>query len=152
MHPADLETFVGDALGRLPLPRAPQTLLPRVLAAVQHWAGRPWYARAWFTWPVAWQVASVAALALIVGAGAMLVPSAQAAADAAASGIASGITTSMASAGPMSDAAALAHRGGVTINALRILWRTLVEPIVPYAFALVMLMCLASAAFATALN
>ena len=34
------------------LPRAPHTLLPRVLAAVQAWAQRPWYERAWFTWPL----------------------------------------------------------------------------------------------------
>jgi hypothetical protein len=148
VQPADLESLVERELRQLPLPRAPHTLLPRVLAAVQHWAGRPWYARAWFTWPLAWQAVSIAALVLIVAAGAMLVPSAQAAAGRAASGI----TASIASAGPISEAAALARRAEVTINALRILWRALVEPMVPYAFALVMLMCLASAAFATALN
>jgi hypothetical protein len=62
----DLERRVHDELRRLPAPRAPQTLLPRVLAAVEAWATRPWYARAWFTWPLGWQIASVAALALAV--------------------------------------------------------------------------------------
>ena len=63
MDPADLETFVDGELRRLPLPRAPQTLLPRVLAAVEQWRERPWYARAWFTWPLAWQSGRSAALA-----------------------------------------------------------------------------------------
>lgn len=55
----DLERRMRDELGRLPSPPAPATLLPRVLAAVDAWVGRPWYARAWFTWPLAWQAASV---------------------------------------------------------------------------------------------
>ena len=144
MHPADLETLVDERLRRLPLPRAPQTLLPRVLAAVQQWAERPWYARAWFTWPPAWQAVSVAVLVLIVGAGAMLIPSAQAAAGAAAS--------TLASAGPIGEAAAVARRAEVSVNAVRILWRALVEPFAGYALALVMVMGLACAAFAEALN
>src|ERR1700736_1870656 len=74
MHPVDLETLVDRELRQLPLPRAPHTLLPRVLAAVQAWAQRPWYERAWFTWPLAWQMASVSALILIVCAGAALLP------------------------------------------------------------------------------
>jgi hypothetical protein len=144
MHPADLETFVDGKLKERPMPRAPRTLLPRVLAAVQEWTLRPWYTRAWLAWPPGWQVASIAALVLLLVAGAMLIPSAQAAAGAAAS--------TLASAGPMSEATAIARRAEVTINAVRVLWRALGEPFVPYAFALVMLMCLACATFATALN
>jgi hypothetical protein len=139
MHPADLETFVDSELKRLPLPRAPETLLPRVLAAVQHWAQRPWYSREWFTWPLAWQAASVAALVLIIGAGAMVIPGAQTAAAALSSG-------------PIGGVAAIARRAEVTFNAARILWRAIAEPLVPYGFALVMLMCLACAVCATALN
>jgi hypothetical protein len=60
----DLERRVHDELRRLPAPLAPGTLLPRVLAAVDAWARRPWYARAWFTWPIGWQTASIALLAL----------------------------------------------------------------------------------------
>ena len=60
----DLEQRMRDELARLPSPIAPATLLPRVLAAVDAWARRPWYARAWFTWPLGWQVVSV----LLVGA------------------------------------------------------------------------------------
>jgi hypothetical protein len=62
----ELERRVHDELRRLPGPFAPHTLLPRVLAAVDAWANRPWYARAWFTWPLGWRLASVAALAFAV--------------------------------------------------------------------------------------
>ena len=60
----ELEQRVHEELRRLPSPLAPGTLLPRVLAAVDAWANRPWYARAWFTWPLGWQIASVAFVAL----------------------------------------------------------------------------------------
>ncbi len=56
----DLRAIVDRELRRLPTPRAPETLLPRVLAAVDAWTRRPWYTRAWFTWPAAWRAASVA--------------------------------------------------------------------------------------------
>src|SRR6478752_931002 len=62
----DLEALASRELRRLPLPRAPQTLLPRVLAAVDAWARRPWYMRAWFTWPLGWQGASLALVAFAV--------------------------------------------------------------------------------------
>jgi hypothetical protein len=62
----ELERRVHDEIRRLPDPLAPGTLLPRILAAVDAWANRPWYARAWFTWPLAWQAVSVALVALAV--------------------------------------------------------------------------------------
>ena len=62
----DLERRVQEELRRLPSPMAPGTLLPRVLAAVDAWASRPWYARAWFTWPIGLRLASVAALAFAI--------------------------------------------------------------------------------------
>ena len=62
----DLRAIVDRELRRLPTPRAPETLLPRVLAAVDAWARRPWYTRAWFMWPAAWRLVSVALLALLV--------------------------------------------------------------------------------------
>jgi len=59
----ELEQHVHEELRRLPAPLAPHTLVPRILAAVEAWANRPWYARAWFTWPLGWQVVSVVLLA-----------------------------------------------------------------------------------------
>ena len=70
----DLERRVHEELRRLPAPLAPSTLLPRVLAAVDALAGRPWYARAWFTWPLAWQLTSAVALTLAVYGTWMLPP------------------------------------------------------------------------------
>ena len=67
MTPADddLETRIDRALRRLPPPRAPQTLLPRVMAAVDAWNQRPWYTRAWFVWPLAWRIASIVPVAVL---------------------------------------------------------------------------------------
>lgn len=117
---ADLEQRVDRELRRLPPPRAPHTLLPRVLAAVEAWVNRPWYTRAWFTWPLGWQVASVALLALAI-AGVWMLPPA-----------------------PPSVV--------VTTNAGRVLWRTMIEPFLAYAFVIVVIMCLACAAFGAALS
>jgi len=61
----DLQMLADRALRDLPLPRAPHTLLPRVMAAVDAWTRRPWYTRAWFTWPLQWQIVSVAAIAAL---------------------------------------------------------------------------------------
>lgn len=116
----DLERRVDGGLRRLPPPLAPDTLLPRVLAAVDEWARRPWYTRAWFTWPAGWQAASIAALVLVAVAAWMLPPA------------------------PPSLV--------VTGNAGRVLWRTIVEPFLAYAFGIVVLMCLACAAFGVALT
>ena len=76
MTPADdeLEALVERELRRLPPPRAPQTLLPGVMRAVQQWMHRPWYTRAWFAWQARWRVASFAPLLLLVYLGWRLPP------------------------------------------------------------------------------
>ena len=125
------------------MPRAPHTLLPRVLAAVQAGAQRPWYERAWFTWPLGLQIASIAALILIVGGGAVLLPETLAAAGAAASTFTARV---------MEDVAPVAQLAEATTNAARVIWRALLEPVVVYAFAIVLLMWLACAAFGAALT
>ena len=116
----DLERSLQHELRRLPSPMAPDTLLPRVLAAVDAGARKPWYSRAWFTWPLGWQIASIVALA-ILGVGLWMLPPA-----------------------PPSLF--------VTTNDGRVLWRTMVEPFLFYAFGIVVLMCLACAAFGAALS
>jgi hypothetical protein len=64
MTPDDLERLVDRALADLPTPRAPRSLRPRVLAAVEP---VPIIGRPWFTWPWAAQVGSiVASLAIVV--------------------------------------------------------------------------------------
>src|SRR5258706_15102749 len=115
MHPVDLETLVDRELRQLPAPRAPHTLLPRVLAAVQQWSQRPWYTRAWFTWPAAAQIASAAALTLIVLGSALLIANAE---------IAGGRT----SARLLSGVAPSAQRAEATINPRRVVWHPLIDP------------------------
>ena len=141
MTPDDLERLADRELRRLPSPRAPQTLLPRVMAAVEAWAGRPWYSRAWFTWPFGWQAASVAALALLVAGGVFFAPRVELAVSGA-------IATLQILAGGVADVAPVE----TTAHSARILWRTLLEPLATYALVVVVLMVLACAVFGTALN
>ena len=141
MNEQDLERLTHRELQRLPPPRAPHNLLPRVMAAVEAWAARPWYTRAWFTWPVAWQAASVAAVALVITGAVLVGPHVQAAAS-------SMLAAVQLFAGGVSDAAPVE----TTANGARILWRTLLEPLATYALVVVVLMFLACAVFGTALN
>lgn len=141
MDPADLERFIERELRALPAPRAPRTLLPRVMAAVDASARRPWYSRAWLTWPGAWQAASVVVLLAAVGGVAMLLPSVQEA-----------MTALTFVADVQGDVAATARNVELATIAVRVLWNALLAPVVPYAFGLVLLMCAACAVFGTALN
>ena len=65
MRPAELESLATRCLSRLPGPRAPSSLLPRVLAEVESASRRRWYRRAWPTWPPACKAASAAALCVL---------------------------------------------------------------------------------------
>ena len=63
MHPGELSAFVHRELARLPSPRAPRTLLPRILAAVGRDAPpAQWYTRPWASWPPAWRGVAIAVL------------------------------------------------------------------------------------------
>ena len=141
MDPVDLERLIDRELRKLPAPRAPRTLMPRVMAAVQDNAARPWYSRAWLTWPVGWQLASALLLMLVVGAAAVLLPQLEAA-----------VATLSFIADIRGDVSNSARGVEGATTAVRVLWRTIVAPVVPYAFALVTLMCAACAVFGTALN
>ena len=142
MEPDDLERIVGRALKQLPSPRAPDTLLPRIMAAVDTSAQRPWYRRAWRTWPLTWQVASAiacAALILLIASAGPVNTASTVARTTPASDV---ISDSVAFAGRMQDASGVAWT----------LWRVVLQPLVPYAFALAMLMCGACVVFGVALN
>jgi hypothetical protein len=118
----ELEALVDRELQRLPLPRAPHTLLPRVMAAVEVWAQRPWYTRAWFAWPLAWRIASLAPVALFVYAV---------------------WSWSLPSASPTVVAAS---------DASRVVWSAVIEPFLPYIVLVVLLMGVICAAIGLALN
>jgi hypothetical protein len=134
MDPADLERLIDHELRALPAPRAPRDLLPRVMAAVEHTAQRPWYTRTWLQWPIAWQLTSALVLLGVVAAAGVFLPQLQAA-----------VST-------VSFVADSTQHVAVATTAVRVLWRTLLAPVVPWAFGLVTLMCAACAVFGTALN
>lgn len=51
-------------LGDLP---APATLVSRVMRTLEQRAALPWYRRAWQTWPMVWQAASLTAMLVVFG-------------------------------------------------------------------------------------
>ena len=60
MDPAELERLVDRELKALPGPRAPRTLLPRVLAATTERRLRSWPARTRWAAPPIWRAACLA--------------------------------------------------------------------------------------------
>lgn len=139
----DLEALADGELQRLPVLKAPHTLLPRVLAAVQAWAGRPWYQRTWLTWPIVWRLASAAALGLLLWAGAALLPHVQAMAGAVASNLPVSLTNSL----------GVASRSlGTVTTVAGALWQTLFGPLALCAFALVTSLGLTCGVCAAALS
>ena len=119
----ELEALVDRELRRLPLPRAPHTLLPRVMAAVEAWAQRPWYTRAWFAWPAGWRLVSLVAACAARLRGLELEP-----------------------------AAGAANRRRRDRRQPRRVERRSIEPLLPYILLVVLLMGVVCAAFGLALN
>ena len=118
----ELAARVDRELRRLPLPRAPQTLLPRIMAAVEAWAQRPWYTRAWFAWPAQWRLVSLVPVALLFY-----------------------VVWSWSLPPPPPTVVAATDAG-------RVLWSAVIEPLLPYILAVVLLMGIVCAAFGLALN
>jgi hypothetical protein len=136
---ADLERHVDRVLADLPPLGAPDTLLPRVLAAVEAWAERPWYQRAWLTWPVGLQVASAALLILLVLGGAMALPLAQAQAVRVLTLV------------PI-EVPNIGASFRTTATALALVWRTLIQPLLPFALVVAFTAGLASVLVVTVLH
>ena len=140
---AELEKRVDDALADLPPLAAPDTLLPRVLAAVQAWAERPWYQRAWLTWPVGLQVASAALLCVIVAGGALAIPLIHAQGAQAIAFVNARMPV---------DVPGLGASLRVSASALVLAWRALVQPLLLFVLPLAFVAGVAGAAILTALN
>ena len=111
------------------------------MAAVEHTAQRPWYTRAWLDWPLTMQLTSALLLIGVVAGGSVLLPELRAA-----------VTAISFVADVQSDVADSARSVEVASTAVRVVWRTLLAPVVPWAFALVTLMGAACVVFGTALN
>jgi hypothetical protein len=139
MDPADIEAVVHRALTKLPSPRAPRSLLPRVLAVV-HQPVRPWYERAWMTWPRAWQLASLTALAGLAWALVLVLPSIESLVVAVVTRVGSEFT----------PIAGLTGSIAVTLNAVDVLRRAL-APTLGYAVSLIVMMSAACAVVGAAL-
>ncbi len=64
-NPEQFEAEIDRELKELPDWRAPSTLVPRVMAAIEQRAVAPWFKRAWPVWPLAAQTASFLVLATL---------------------------------------------------------------------------------------
>ena len=122
MDPVDLERFVDRELKGLPRPRAPHTLLPRVLAAtVGSGAVRP-AATGWFTWSGAAQAASVAGVLLIAAFAWRFLAS------------------------PPSGVSEAARTAGDAATIMRVFWEVLLQPVATYIMFLGVMLVLACGA------
>jgi hypothetical protein len=127
----DLERLIDRELRQLPRPRAPRTLLPRVMAAAH--ARGPVVARPLPSLTAAdgWRLALAAALALVVAAGVTLF---------VWGGLAGG------------PFAGLVERLAATAVLMRVLWDVLLEPVVTYAAVFVLVVAFAASACWSALR
>jgi len=142
MEHKELEHLIDRELRDLPAPRAPRSLLPRVMAAAAE-ARRPWYARAWRTWPVGWQVASVVmCLAFLTGT-ALSLPVVQAAIAAHSAPMVSRVTT---------DIWQVVARTIDAQRAAEIIWRVVINPVASVALLPILAMLATSLAFGAALG
>ena len=63
----NLDLALHEELRSLPNRRAPETLVPRVLAALRDRKAAPWWRQPWLAWPHGWQAVSAAALFALLG-------------------------------------------------------------------------------------
>jgi hypothetical protein len=62
-----LEAAIDRELKGLGELSAPATLASRIMRTLEQRAALPWYRRAWQTWPMAWQAASLTAMLVVFG-------------------------------------------------------------------------------------
>ncbi|HEY7500849.1 MAG TPA: hypothetical protein VH740_20160 [Vicinamibacterales bacterium] len=137
--------IVGHALSELPSPRAPRTLLPRVMAAAsakEVGRARP-AATTSFVWPSAWQAASLAALVVLVAGLAWIWPSARGFLESPSAGPIGTIWTNL---------VVVVRSTAAAASVVSVVWESLVRPIVPYVFVWIVLMSAACAGFGAALG
>lgn len=128
MDPADLERLLDRELKQLPAPRAPRTLLPRVLAAAAGRGEQALPATGWSTWSPVWQAASVAVL-LVFTAGLSWLISA-----------------------PPAPVTSATRTAGEAATVMRLFWDVLLQPVATYIFVLGLSLALACAAAWAALE
>src|SRR5512132_3291824 len=116
MNPIDLEQLVDEELKRLPTPRAPRSLLPRVMAATAAQPqARPGRLRA--GWPGGWQFAGgLVAAALIVGLWKL-------------AALAQPFIGPLLPAAGMARAAAVTRGADDAVTVIRVLWDVVLQPV-----------------------
>lgn len=140
MSPIDLEHLVDGELKRLPTPRAPRTLLPRVLAAAaaQEQHARP--ARGWAMWPRGWQLAGgIVATVLFVGMWRLV-------------SFAHPYIADLLSFGGFDRAASFTRNADEAAAVVRVLWEVLLQPVATYVSVLAISLVLACALLWTAVE
>ena len=150
MHDPDLDAPLAAALSRLSTVRAPETLLPRVLAATRAMAARPWYARTWDTWPVTYQTASVGICLLVLAAMTQTLPSAGGWWSDDANDLTGGRLEAVL--GALREVTRIVRGAEAVSNTAGSLWQGLSVPLLLYASAVGALLCLVMGLFAVALN
>ena len=149
MHDPDRDPSLEAALSHLSTVRAPETLLPRVLLATRRLAWRPWYARAWNTWPVAYQQASVAICLLVLAAMTLTVPTAGGWRIDHAGALAGGRLETWRG---LSELTRITRGAGAMSNTAGSLWQELSVPLLIYASVVGAMLCLVIGLLALALN
>ncbi len=151
MNADDLQQLMDRELNELPTPQAPDTLLPRVLAATVARKPAPWYARPWLAWPHGWQIASAAVLVAIGVGLSMLMAAVERAPGAVEPPVFGPVAAPAAGTGPGSIRALVdAVEGGATL--MRVLWQVLLEPAAFWILGLAVSLSLACAAVWSALE
>lgn len=128
MEPVDQDELLDRELKGLPAPRAPRTLLPRVLEATAGRAVPAAPATGWLTWPRSWQLGSSALFVALVAAVWVLVTVPPA-----------GMTTAT-------------QAVGNTATIVRVFWDVLLQPVAVYILILGISLALACAAAWAALE
>lgn len=133
MNSIDLQELVDRELRQLPYPKAPDTLLPRVMAATRvpaRTAGAGWSA-----WPAARRIAAAVALCGVAVGAWMLAPLLQ-----------SGLAVLGSFWAPVSQRSVqVAQSAGEAATLTRVLWQVLLEPVATYLSALAISLTLACA-------
>lgn len=146
MSADDLERLVGQELVRLPQPRAPRTLLPRVLAATTERSPSP--AGGWIAKPRPWRFALASRLAAI-GVGLALMAAAAAWYRPDGSAVPDALIAVNRALAIVWSAVGVARQASALC---RIVWQSFVAPVGAYLLVLSMTFSLACAALWVALD
>ena len=117
MKPSDLESFIQRKLAELPAPKAPGTLLPRIMAEVRRARRSPWRQWSWIAGVWQRQAVRLAALTTLILMGGLLVVWTW---DGRVGSTWDGL---------LATAEEAAIGAGAMVHESRVLWRVLLEPI-----------------------